>query len=95
MFDDCSVEATICQGDLCCGTATKDANFLDCTTCTKAGGAGDNPVVNKAKDGITRKVCADRRQKYIIEVLDTSLATSIDGKPAKYDATRYDTPGNG
>ena len=79
MYEDCSADATICQGDTCCGTATKDTTFVDCTTCT-AGGT-TTPPVNFAKTGVTRKVCADRTQYKIIEKINTALGTSIDGKP--------------
>src|SRR6056300_1313930 len=88
-YDDCSSDATICQGDTCCGTATKDTTFVDCRTCDAAGTA--TPVANQAKTGVTRKICADRRQSKVIEEIATALTTAVDGKPAKYVAANYET----
>ena len=86
-YDDCSTDATICSGDLCCGKAKPDAEFQDCTSCASKNGAADTPVENQADK--ERTICADRRQWKVIEQINTALTTSVDGRPAKYVAANY------
>ena len=74
MFNNCADDVTVCTGDECCGTATVDKEYLDCTSCgnlaVDLANAAKDPVENKAiKD---RTICADRRLSRIVESIDTT-----------------------
>ena len=73
MFNNCADDVTVCTGDECCGTATVDKEYFDCTDCGNVALAVDlakDPVENKAiKD---RTICADRRLSRIVESIEFS-----------------------